>query len=160
MMCVGKCLSRGAVLRAFINICAKLLEMLWGEGEMHRFVREAAQQWGRCCPGFAVPEPKASGQGPGTWWYFPSGDSPNPTLSSAVPSGELCSCEGWNEARTMQSHCSSCVSWLAAPAGLYHLGFLMFHQQSFLIKILNQSSDYQFQTRCWQLWELIQVAMG
>lgn len=43
MMCIGKCLSRGAVLRAFINTCAELLEMLWGGGEMHRFVREAVR---------------------------------------------------------------------------------------------------------------------
>lgn len=68
--CLGKCLSRGAVLRVFINTCAKLLEMLCGEGEMHRFVRKAAQQWGRCYPCFTVPEPKPGDQGPGTWWYF------------------------------------------------------------------------------------------
>lgn len=28
MMCIGKCLSRGAVLRAFINTCAELLDLL------------------------------------------------------------------------------------------------------------------------------------
>lgn len=79
---------------------------------------------------------------------FPSGDSlTNPALSVAVPLGELCGCEGWNEARTVPSHCSSCVCWLATLAALHHLGSLMFHQQSFPIKILNQSSDYQFQTR-------------
>lgn len=155
MMC--KCLSRGAVLNAFINSCAELLEMLWGGQKC--IVREAVRQ---VLP--VLHSSRAEAWWPRPWDMMVLSFRRAPALSSAVPSGELCSCEGWNEARTLQSHCSICVCWLWVSItwdfSCSLSSYFSCSISSLFIKILNQCFDCQFQTRCWQLWELLQVAMG
>lgn len=175
------------MLRSFSNICAKLLEMLAREWEMRSVVIKAVQQRGRCCPCFAVPELKPSDWGPRTCWCFLFRTQPKPNLVSlswAARQGDQRSREGRNlrgedsakpPALPAGRAGSGCVCWSVAAAVLAgqepapHLSPSRVSiardfsdvpcQQPFLIKILNQAADHQFQTRSWQPWELLQVAM-
>lgn len=183
----GVFFHRSNVLRSLSNICAKLLEMLAREWEMRSVVIEAVQQWGRYCPCFAVPEPKPGDWGPRTCQCFLFRTQPKPNLVSlswAARQEDLRSCEGRNlrgkdsakpPALPAGRAGSGCGCWsvvaavLAGQETALHLSPSRVSiardfsdvpcQQSFLIKILNQASDHQFQTRSWQPWELLQVAM-